>query len=130
MARKCPSRGDNQLYGVSDDNGVVGHVAILWAFQHRPLDKFAIAVTISRVGILPCTADLDRTLNAGAAATSQFDCIQHACNHKAGKLSKCCGEMSRETTHASHSQCLRLQVRISTKYLCIDTTTNNILFLM
>ncbi len=62
MARQGAAGGDHQLYGVPDDNGVIGHEAILGILQHRPLHKFAVAVAISSIWVLAGTADLDRTL--------------------------------------------------------------------
>ena len=90
MARQGPSRGNNQLYGVSDDYGVVGHVAILWTFQHRSLDKLAVAVAISRIGVLPCTADLDCTLHKIAMPHQSFKLpLTHmACHDMAGLRAK------------------------------------------
>ncbi len=62
MARQGSSGRHNQLYGVPDHNGVVGHEAILGILQHRPLHKFAVAVAISGIWVLASAADLDCTL--------------------------------------------------------------------
>jgi len=52
LAREGAARGNNQLYGVLDDNCVVDQVPIVQVLQHRPLHEFAVAVAIAGVWIL------------------------------------------------------------------------------
>ena len=45
-------RGDDELDGVADDDGVVQQKAVLGILQHAALDELAVAVAIACVGVL------------------------------------------------------------------------------
>ena len=51
-ARQGPPRGDDQLDGVADDDGVIDQVAVGGVFQDGALHELAVAVAVARVGIL------------------------------------------------------------------------------
>ena len=52
IAGQGTPRGDDQLNGVADDDGVVYQVPVGRVLQHGALHELAVAVAVARVGVL------------------------------------------------------------------------------